>query len=239
MSGTSSRNPPPPNGYYCILPKSWITDGFWASLKPVEKAVVVPLHRHFGCKPECWPSITTLCRASGVAARQAVIDALRGLSWRGVIEIEGRPNPRGGRPINVYRRKWLPGETRKFDLEGMMPIHNSLIDSELWGSLSLAAQALYVALRAVAKLYATEENDKDGVGLSGWVDEDMLHDHIRDRTWDVIRKTRKENSASALAKLAGISRRSFCPALDELRMAGLVEDFPPVPGGLRVWLVPE
>jgi len=223
-----------PTDLYFLYPRWLFTDGVYArDLTSPMKAVLPALMRYMNSDGTCYPSITSLCRVSGVSKREAVINALQSLRTVGLIEIQKERFGTSGRR-NTYARTWTTPEAGK-DGTGWFPFYHSVIQGGNWRKATPTAKALYPVLRHLAKLHADDDHD-DGSG-TGWIGRDELHDHLQARQWDILRRSHYQN-VDLLVDTAGISRRSFWSAMQSLADCHLLEPFDNNSGAYKVYLRP-
>lgn len=227
---------------YFLFPRFFVYPcsdaGLFCKLDLPAKAIFPCIGRFMNAEGYCYPSIDTLCKTSGIKKRDSVVQALRTLKEGLIIEI-GKTRNRNGGLLNIYQKgkRWLglQDTDKGMDSTTFFPFHHEIIDGGNWRYASLAAKALYPVLRQRAGLYANE--GISDISWDGWIDEDEFDEHLKARSWDILRKSHYDD-INELSGEAGISRRSFFNAMGSLKEVGLVEEFPEVRGAWKVYLKP-
>ena len=209
------------SGLYFLFPRVFVDSdpniGLYSNLSLTTKAILPCLGRFMNAEGYCYPSIDTLCKTSGIKKRDSVVKSIHELEKDFIIET-GKTRNRNGGPLNVYKKGMLWFDLRysdkNVDSTDFFPFHHEIIDGGNWRYASLAAKSLYPVLRRRAGLYANE--GVSDTTFEGWVEEDELDEHLRERSWDILRKAHYDD-VGELSRAAGISRRSFFNAMESLK----------------------
>lgn len=151
-----------------------------------------------------------LAKLSGLKTRASARVAANGLHDSGIISIS-KVRSTSGRQIKSYLT--TPRQSFRY-----FPFYAELIYSGWWASISHAAQAVYVAMRALSKPRPDIDEDH-GVWPQN---DDEFAEYLASRSVDFCLDT-----ITNIARFSGISRRSFPAAINELircGMAGIQED---------------
>ena len=198
--------------------------GLWADLPLSAKAALIVLSRHANKDGVAFPSEEILCAKTGINSRKTVRKACLELQAAGLLQVS-KYITKDGRRANRYI---LSDKILSQHEENYLPAYHHHVEAGYWavmGHSRPSAQALYWAIRFFAKPRPDLEEDGEWLDLTS----DDGREWLMGREGDVCRA-----EPSVLCEFAGITLRSYRPAMDALRKMEIIQDLPDHPDSFFV-----
>lgn len=199
--------------------------GVWSTLKHTSKAVLIVLLRHVNSEGVSFPSQEVICAKSGINTLKTVGNACVELEGAGLIKINKFVTPRGKRANRYILTKKL------LESQDYIASYHHNVEAGYWavmGNRGHISQALYWAIRFFDTPRADLDSEQSDFGWTDY-DSDEGREWLAKRDGDVCCAER-----DVLCEFAGITTRSYGPAMDILRKMEVISTIPNHPDKLFV-----